>query len=133
MPQGQSTFTSRSKTQQLMPPSERQVPIVMGTVLDLPKVIPCFALQRQKRRISVDCVNSQTVIDKCKIKNWKLRSKTELNTLRGRRSALDCSAIQEEEEEGGGEGEEEEDEKEGGGEGEKEKGEEKEEEGRRGG
>ena len=43
-----------------------------------------------------------TDINKCKITNWKNRSKTEWtgrSPLRRGRSALDCSAIEEEEEE----------------------------------
>ena len=51
---------------------------------------------RPKNRRS-NCV--QTGISKCKITNWKERSKTELTGRRKRKSALDCSAIKEEEEE----------------------------------
>ena len=53
-------------------------------------------------------------INKCKITNWKKRSKTAdwENPLRMGRSALDCSAIWEGGEGGGGGGEEEEGEEE---------------------
>ena len=60
---------------------------------------------RQKKNELWNCVPSD--VNKCKITNWKKRSKTELtgrSPLRRRTSSLDCSAIEEEEEEGGGGG-----------------------------
>jgi hypothetical protein len=47
----------------------------------------------------------QADINRRKIKNWKEKQKTELtgrSPVRGRRLALDCSAIEEEDEEAGG-------------------------------